>query len=119
MFEFAIHERHLEFVFEIAQDSKPANDSNCSGLMRIIDEQAIEGIDSNLSGHLMIPHRFPTKFDPFFFAKERRLGAVSGKSDDHFVEQLGRPSDDIKMSVRDRIEGPRIDDYSRFRCHAA
>ena len=103
----AIHQRHLELVFIIADGPDAAQHSLGALLAGKLHQQAVKGFDgdvveltSGLAQHL---HAIPGR-------KERRLlFCVVQDGDDKMVKDFGATGDEIQMAVGGRIEAAGID----------
>ena len=100
-----VHERHLELELEVRHGAKPAHDDLRATPLHVIHEQAVEGIDLDIrqqledrAGYLhALRHR-----------EQRGLLRIDENRDDDPIEQPRAPGNDIDVTVRQRIEGSRI-----------
>src|SRR5664279_1980016 len=99
--EIAVHPRHLEFVFKIRRRTQTAQNYLGALLVQEIHQQAVKtaylGIrvrHQNLSGHL----------DAFFKSEKRALGVAGGNRDDHMIEKIDRPANEVFVPARHRVK---------------
>ncbi len=68
-------------------------------------------------GHLA--GNFPKHLNPFLNRKQRIFFEVAQDAYDQMIEDLRAPLDQVEVSVRNRVKGPRIygqDIFSSLRC---
>jgi len=100
-FQFAIHERHLQFVFVIRDGANASKDYPCAPLAGVIDQQALENVDFD-SGPLL--GDLAKHFDAFGNGEERLLVDILQHCDDHQVEHFLAAFDEVEVAVGDGIE---------------
>ena len=106
-FHLAIHERHLQLEFVVADGADAAQHGVGVLLDAVAHQQALEGIDGNVvevrgHGH---QHLFALR------QREERLALVeiARNGHDQFIEEFGSPVDQVQMAVGDGIERSGID----------
>jgi hypothetical protein len=67
----AIHERHLEFVFEITDGAEAADDETRSHGLGEVHQQALELLNAHA---FVLRGRQPNQLQPLVGGKERTLG---------------------------------------------
>lgn len=105
----AIHQCHLEFVFEIGDCSKPSYQRLGSQFLSVPNHQTAEGIDFHA---LDVGDRFPDHLQAVIQREEGVLLWISTQRHDDAVEDFHRPLDDVQMPIGNRVERPRIDSGS-------
>ena len=103
--QFAVHQGHLEFVFEIGYGPEPPDDHIGILVLGEIDQQSLEiryfhpfFMVENLTDHL----------DAIFDGEKRGFFRIRQDSDNDSIEYLQCPVNDVHVSVCDGIEGTGI-----------
>jgi len=109
--EFAVHQRHLEFVFVIGDGSDAAEDYGGVALAGVVDEQALEDVDFDARE---LPGDFAQHFDTLGDREERLFVHVLEYRDDDAIEHFFAAADQVEMPVGDGIEGAGIDGNGSF-----
>jgi hypothetical protein len=108
--ELPIHQRHLEFVFEVGKGAETTNDNSRSPAMHIIHQKTVKGFDRDTAHS---PDGIPN--DPLTLRKAEKRGLVwicTHRDDKVRKEAVGSPGD-IDVSKGKRIEGPGVDSQRR------
>ncbi len=100
-----VHQRHVEFEFKIGKRAQSADDGGGFLFDGEINQQPIEGCHPNVAeiGDVGLDH-----FDALFCGEERTFAGVAGDGQRHLIEESRRATEDIKMSVCDRVERARV-----------
>ena len=103
--QLAVHQRHLELVFEIADGTKTAYHEVGTDVFGKIDQQAVKrlDIDSILAGNDL-----GKEGDAFAEREERLLALNICHSYDQSIDEMEAPGDQIFMALRRRVEGAGI-----------
>src|SRR5262249_3706159 len=101
--EMAVHHCHLELVLEIRNRAQSPDDSLGSAALDVVDQQARKAVGD----HARAAGRFENHLYSFLRREEGRvLRGVVRDRDDHAIENLEAPLDDIEMAVGEWIERP-------------
>src|SRR5581483_9005083 len=95
---------HLELVVEVADRSKPLDDHRDAVVAAVVDDQAVEAVDAHVA---VLGGDFLEHFAALVDAEHARLRLVDEHRHDQLVIELGRPSDDVEVAVRDGVERAR------------
>src|SRR5690349_17562325 len=102
-----VHLRHHLLVLEVADRAEPLDDDRDVVGPAEVDDQPVESgyphilvADGDLAEHL----------HPLVGGEQRLLGDVGEHRHHDLVVEPGGPADDVKVPVRDGIEGTRTDD---------
>src|SRR5438093_1459758 len=96
-----VHQRHLEFVLEIADGAETADDERSTDLLREIDEKAVEFLYLN---PFVVADVVADERHPLLEREQRTLGAVVGDGDDERVHKFVAAANEIFVAARERIE---------------
>jgi hypothetical protein len=102
----AVHERHLELVFEVGYGPKPANGKRGAHRASQIDEESIELPHFNAR---VVAHGAPDESDALVDREQWLFGDVGGHRDHETIHEREAARDEIFVSVRDRVEAARVD----------
>lgn len=103
--EFPVHEGELELELEVGNGAKTADDGGGILFPGEIDQEAAERDDAevrNVGGGSF------QESDSLLDSEEALLGVVAGNRDDEFIEEPGGPMQEVKVTVGDGIETPRV-----------
>ena len=107
--EFAVHQRHLEFVFVVADGANPAQDGARLDAQRVVHRKAVEGVDRHVVKAL--GHRLQ-HLAAVGHAEQRIFLRIAQNGDHQFVEDLAATLDQVEMAVGRRIERSGIDGFN-------
>ena len=99
--QLAVHERELEFEFEVGDGAQTADDGLGFALVGVVNEQAVEGINFGVGD---VFDAAADEFDAFFEREERLFAFVFGDRHDDMVEQFDGAFDDVEVAVRQGIK---------------
>jgi hypothetical protein len=103
--QLAVHQRHLELVFEIADGAKTAYHEVGTDVSGKIDQQAVKRLDID---PILAGNDLREEGDALAEREERLLALDICHSDDQSIDEMEAPGNQIFMALRRRIEGPGI-----------
>ena len=104
--ELAVHQRHLQFVFVVADRPDAAQDASRLHGFRVLHHQPVKGVDANI---LQMRCERPQHLQPLGHAEHRALLRVAQDADHQFLKNLGAPLDQVEVPVGGRIKRAGID----------
>ena len=114
--EFAIHQRHLQFVFVVRNSADAAKDHASAAFASVIDEQSFEHIHFDVRPFL---GDFAQHLHALGHAEQRLLFRVAEHGHDQEIEHFLAALDQIQVAVGDRVKRARIDGNGSFHCDSA
>src|SRR5690554_5713335 len=103
--EFSIHVGHLQFVLEIADGTKAAQEHVALTTFCVIYEQSFKGIDFDFVAR----KRFADHCDAFFETEKWLFLNIDRDSDDDLVKNSQTALDNTNVATGQGIEAARID----------
>src|SRR5215469_16681399 len=102
-----VHLRHHLLVLEVADRAEPLDDGRDVVGPAEVDDQPVK---SGYPHVLVAGGDLAEHLHPLVGGEQRLLGDVVEHGDHDLVVQPGGPADDVKVPVRDGVEGARTDD---------
>ncbi len=104
--ELAIHQSHLEFVFEVAHRAKAPHDETRAHALGKICEQPVEGLHGD---PLLVRNNFREQGHSLGYWEQRRLRRALGDTDDQPVDEMETSPNQVFVAFRRRVKGAGID----------
>ena len=104
-FKVPVHQRHIEFEFEVGKGAQAADDRIGLLLHTELDQKAAEGGNENVGQRRDVG---TNHLKPFCGREKRTFAGVFGDGDGYPIEKPGRTRKHIDVAIRDWIESPGI-----------
>src|ERR1700685_1401774 len=104
--QLAVHKRHLQLIFVIADCPNASQHANGVNRLRIFDHQTMERIEADV---LQVRGQLLYHLQPLGHAKHRSLLRVAQDGDDQLLKNLASPLNQIEVPVGWRIKRTGID----------